>query len=104
MDNREQIERITKYEAMMDRVAASNRALERVLDLFEKTEGMRAELSRYLSSGDWMKDFCDDEEGLLPKDLKRGVLSEDGLYDTLNQRHDLCGRMLRVGKAYFEKK
>ena len=104
MANKDQIQRITRYEAMMDRVSASNRALEKALDLFEKTEEMRVELSRYLSSEDWMKDFCDDEEGLLPKDLKRGVLSEDGLYDTLNQRNDLYGRMLGVGKAFFEKK
>ena len=30
---------------------------------------------------EWKKDFEDDEKGLLPKELKRGVLSEDGIYN-----------------------
>ena len=88
---------------MMDRVIASNTALEKALDLFEKTDDMGVELGRYLASEDWKYDFYDDEDGLLPKDLKRGVLSEDGLFDTLNERRALYGRMLRICTAYFEK-
>lgn len=103
MDNREQIERITKYEAMMDRLIASNAALEKALELFEKTEDLNAELGRYLASEDWRQDFYDDEDGLLPKDLKRGVLSEDGLYDALEARRALYGEMLRICAAFFEK-
>ena len=33
----------------------------------------------------WKDDFEADEQGLIPKDMKRGVLSEDGLYDLLQQ-------------------
>ena len=42
-------------------------------------------LARYLDSGLWLKDYQLDELGLLPKDLKRGVLSQDGLYDLLDE-------------------
>ena len=31
----------------------------------------------------WKEDFEADEQGLIPKDTKRGVLSEDGLYNLL---------------------
>lgn len=31
----------------------------------------------------WKEDFEADEKGLIPKDMKRGILSEDGLYDLL---------------------
>ena len=31
----------------------------------------------------WKKDFAADEAGLLPQGLKRGVLSEDGIYNIL---------------------
>ena len=103
MDNREQIERITKYEAMMDRVIASNAALEKALELFEKTGELSTELGRYLASEDWRQDFYDDEDGLLPGDLTRGVLSADGLYDALEARRALYGEMLRVCAAFFEK-
>lgn len=45
-------------------------------------------LESYYTGKDWRADFEADEEGLLPKDLKRGVLSEDGvsnLLDNFNQ-------------------
>ena len=37
----------------------------------------------YYSGSDWKNDLALDEEGLLPGNLKRGVLSEDGIYDML---------------------
>ena len=40
-------------------------------------------LSEYLGSGAWLKDYERDEQGLFPAGLKRGVLSQDGLYDLL---------------------
>ncbi len=33
----------------------------------------------------WLSDFEADEAGLLPPDLKRGVLSEDGIYNLLEE-------------------
>lgn len=41
-------------------------------------------LSAYLSDGDWLHDYELDEQGMLPSDLKRGVLSQDGLYELLS--------------------
>lgn len=46
-------------------------------------EALMGTLSDYLDSGLWLEDYQLDEEGLLPRDLKRGVLSQDGLYDLL---------------------
>lgn len=40
-------------------------------------------LKQYQESGQWMADFRYDEQGEIPSDLKRGVLSEDGLYNLL---------------------
>ena len=40
-------------------------------------------LTQYMESGRWLKDYQLDEKGELPKDLKRGILSEDGLYNLL---------------------
>ena len=40
-------------------------------------------LKGYMESGKWRKDFEADEKGKLPAGLKRGVLSEDGLYNLL---------------------
>lgn len=38
-----------------------------------------------ICSDAWKRDFTTDEAGLLPKDLKRGVLSEDGIYALLEE-------------------
>ena len=40
-------------------------------------------LTDYLDSGAWREDFEADEAGLVPVELKRGVLSEDALYNLL---------------------
>lgn len=67
-----QIRRIMYYEDMMHQ--AENGDLE-----------VLRRLSDYYSSPAWKRDYAADEAGLLPKDLKRGVLSEDGIYDLLNE-------------------
>ena len=43
------------------------------------------ELIRYYEGGQWLRDYELDEQGLLPPDLKRGVLSQDGIYNLLEQ-------------------
>ena len=50
---------------------------------YQELQEAIAVLSEYYGSKDWKQDYADDEAGLLPKDLKRGVLSEDGLWNLL---------------------
>ena len=40
-------------------------------------------LEEYMESGQWLRDFEADEAGEIPAGVKRGVLSEDALYDLL---------------------
>ena len=77
------IERITKMEALFDKSEEVIKRLEAALEDFAELEGDIAELQAYYDK-DWRKDFEADEAGKLPKDLKRGVLSEDGIYDLLS--------------------
>lgn len=42
-------------------------------------------------------DFDDDEAGRLPPDLRRGVLSEDGIWNALERRRELRGRLKKDG-------
>ena len=48
-----------------------------------------AELSKYYGSELWKLDFAADEAGKLPPDLKRGVLSEDGIWNLLSDYREL---------------
>ena len=40
-------------------------------------------LAEYLAGGLWLADYEADERGEFPKELKRGVLSQDALYNLL---------------------
>ena len=42
-------------------------------------------LINYYENGQWLRDYALDEQGYLPNGLKRGVLSEDGVYNFLAQ-------------------
>lgn len=76
------IERITNMESLFDKSEEVVKRLESALEDFAKIENDIAKLKAYYDK-DWRKDFEADEAGKLPQDLKRGVLSEDGLYDLL---------------------
>lgn len=73
-----------------DRVSRMEKTMERVkeaLDTGVRYNGYESDLDtlRTYYSGDWKKDFEMDEEGCFPEGMKRGVLSEDGLYDLLDE-------------------
>ena len=55
----------------------------------KKMEECYNTLCRYMESGLWLSDFEADERGELPQDLRRGVLSQDGLYDLLSEADKL---------------
>ena len=78
------IERITHMETLFDKSEEVVKRLEAALKDFAKLEHDIAKLEAYYNSPQWRKDFEADEAGKLPKDLKRGVLSEDGIYDLLS--------------------
>jgi hypothetical protein len=82
-DNKQQIARIRTMEQRMNRAAAAVKRLSVALDKWETAQDDITALSEYYGSDLWRQDFADDEAGLLPADLKRGVLSEDGLWNLL---------------------
>lgn len=43
------------------------------------------ELRQYYEGGQWLQDYQADERGELPEGLKRGVLSQDGIWDLLTE-------------------
>ncbi len=89
MQDRMRIERIARYEERMDEVFRAVEELQNAIAAFRAAEPAISELSRYYGSVQWREDFEADEAGLLPEALKRGVLSEDGLYDLLAQADQL---------------
>ena len=98
----EQIERIQEMENCLDASEKAIRELSEALSAFEEVQPLYRKLSDYYGSGLWRQDFEDDEAGKLPKDLKRGVLSEDAVYDLITENREVMVRMLKLITAAME--
>ena len=92
-----QIERIRKMEQLMERVTQALRELSVALDNYEAVQEDLMTLEAYYGSETWKQDFADDEAGYLPKDLKRGVLSEDGIWNLLSDAREMSKRIKKGG-------
>ena len=100
----EQIERIRKMEARLNRASQTVMSLSAALnDYIEVQEDIRA-LEAYYGSDEWKQDFADDEAGRLPKDLKRGVLSEDAIWNLQEDNRDLCNRIKEFNAELYGEK
>jgi hypothetical protein len=91
-----QTERISSMEQLMERASSAVINFSAALDKFVEAQQAIAALSDYYGSDEWKQDFADDEAGLLPADLKRGVLSEDGIWNLLADNRELMNRMREV--------
>lgn len=77
------IQRIQQMEQDFDAVLAMRaQAPDTCLEYPEVREALQR-LIAYQESGLWLQDYDRDSRGELPRDLKRGVLSQDALYDLL---------------------
>ena len=96
--NKEQITRIRQMERRLDRALAAVKRLTTALDKWEAVQEDVKELDTYYGSGVWRQDFEDDEAGRLPADLKRGVLSEDAIWNLLSDYKELKARLKKSSK------
>lgn len=64
-------------------------ALTKAPESFLAIHDVISKLEEYYTGPLWKSDLALDEAGMLPGDLKRGVLSEDGIYNLLEQYKEL---------------
>ena len=95
--SKEQIARIRKMERRLNRALSAMKRLELALEKYEAVQDDIAALDEYYGSDLWKQDLADDEAGRLPNDLKRGVLSEDGIWNLLTDCKELKERMRELG-------
>ena len=86
-------ERIKAMEEIFDKANKVMSDLEKHMSRFQDIQSDIKKLEAYYTSEDWKSDFKLDEEGKLPADLKRGVLSEDGVYDLLEKNKELLEKV-----------
>ena len=89
----DRIKRIEAMEARLDRSLEAISALQSALDRYIDAAADIRALEDYLTGEEWKEDFAADEQGLLPPWLRRGVLSEDGVYNMLSDNAELIARL-----------
>lgn len=85
----DQLARISAMEERLNRAAGALCRLDAALADLETLRQDVAVLAAYYEGPLWRADFEADERGLLPPDLRRGVLSEDAVYDLLTQYKEI---------------
>ncbi len=76
----------------MDRALQAIRQAEEALPLLR-------ELEAYYTGRLWREDYAADEAGELPAGLKRGVLSQDGVYNLLESCRELGESLISLSSA-----
>lgn len=97
------VERISKNEERLDRSLESVRKLEEALEQFKSCRKDLNLLDRYYGSKNWLKDKEDWEQKKIPQ-IKAGVLSEDAVWDLLEEVDELIHDMNDVVRQYSKKK
>ena len=85
----DRIDRVSDMENYMKSATETLLRLSAALSSFRTVQNTIRFLDEYYHSPDWREDFEADEAGLFPDDLPRGVLSEDGIYNLVEQNKDL---------------
>ncbi len=98
----QETERIREMEAILDRLAAAKSDLSKALSAFGELLGDLKTLSDYYGSRAYFHDLEMDEKGMLPADLKRGVLSEDTVYDLLGEIREIAEEMNQMSERTIE--
>lgn len=88
MDKRDLDARITQMEQLFDEVLSALKLRPDTIASDQDIQTKIQTLKDYYENGKWLCDYERDERGELSRDLKRGVLAQDTLYDlfsTLDQ-------------------
>ena len=98
-----QTERIKTMETRLDQASVAVMHLSAALDEYVAAGEAIRELSAYYGSDTWKQDLADDEAGHFPRDMKRGVLSEDGIWNLLEDNKELLIKIQSVANTLCQK-
>ena len=85
---------IYTMENILDKATQKMDALEKKIEEYEAFQAEIQKLEAYYTSRQWKDDLAMDEAGKFPEKLKRGVLSEDGIWNMLERNKELLERIV----------
>jgi glycogen debranching enzyme len=80
-------------ESILEKSTQKMDALEKKIAEYEAFQAEIQKLEAYYTSSQWKADFAADEAGQYPDKLKRGVLSEEGIWNMLERNRELLERI-----------
>jgi hypothetical protein len=89
-------EAIRKMDALEKKIAEYEEKIAEYEEKIAEYEAFQPEIRKleaYYISQQWKDDLAMDEAGKFPEKLKRGVLSEDGIWNMLERNKELLGRI-----------
>ena len=84
---------IYAMESILDKATQKMDTLEKKIEEFEAFQSEIRKLEAYYTSQQWKDDYAMDEVGTFPDKLKRGVLSQDGIWNMLERNRELKRRI-----------
>jgi len=95
-------EHITEMEAILDSHSHRLKELQTLLDELKGSKDDYNRLIEYYYSDLRRQDIEDDQQGLIDQNMKRGVLSEDAIYDLLSDNYQCSIEMLELAVDYLK--
>lgn len=83
------IERISRMEQYFDILNQTLKCCKESISDDKSLQSMLLDLKDYYENGQWLADYEADERGELPSELKRGILSQDGMYNLLCEAENI---------------
>lgn len=93
-----EFKRISDMEKLFDEVLEAQDSIEKEIENYKNIQEKVQRLEKYYSSKQWKDDFAADERGEIPSHIKRGVLSEDGIYDLLERNKEIMDMLNSLDK------
>ena len=87
------LQHIYAMENILDKATQKMDSLEKMIAEYENFQSEIKKLEAYYSSQQWKDDYAMDETGGFPEELKRGVLSQDGIWNMLERNKELAQRI-----------
>ena len=94
------IKRISEHEVLMNEAEKALHQLDEALAGIPKLQQDLQKLETYYTSPAWKRDFEASEKGQIPKDMPCGVLSEDGIYNLLEENQELIALMKELSEQF----
>ena len=80
-------------ESILRKATQKMDALEKLMAEYEEFQSEIKKLEAYYTSQQWKDDYAMDEAGTFPEKLRRGVLSQDGIWNMLERNRELSRKI-----------